>query len=73
MKRILEEKYIEVAHTNNPNQQYENAQATVSGMESDQIKLQSRIDDLTIDLVVSRESANAIKKKWTTTSIVKLN
>ena len=33
--------------------QYENAQATVSNMGYDQIKLQSRIDDLTSELVVS--------------------
>ena len=49
---------IAVAHTKNPNRQYENVQATVSDMESDQIKLQSRINDLTSDLVVSCESAN---------------
>ena len=40
-------------------------------MESDQIKLKSRIDHLTSDLVIYRESANKTKKNWTTTSIVR--
>ena len=50
---VCEEKDIAVAHTKNLNQQYENAQVTVSDMGSDQIKPQSRIDDLTSDLVLS--------------------
>ena len=36
-------------------------------------KLNSRIDDLTSDLVVSRESVNKIKTNWTTTRIVKFH
>ena len=54
LKRVCEEKIIEVVHTMNLSRQYENAQATVSEMESYQIKLQSRIDDITSDFVVSR-------------------
>ena len=42
-------------------------------MEYDQIKLHSRIDDLTSDLFVSSESANKIKTNWTTIRIVKFN
>ena len=53
LKPVREENYIAVAHTNNINQQYENAQATVSDMGSVQIKPQSHIDDITSDLVVS--------------------
>ena len=71
MKRVCEENYIAVAHTKNLNRQYENAQATVSDMSYDQIKLQSHIDDLTSDLAVSHESANEIKTNCTTTSIFK--
>ena len=48
-------------------------QATVIDMESDQIKLQSRINDLTSDLVVSCESANEINTNWNTTSVVKFH
>ena len=73
LKRVSEEKDIAVAHTKNLNLQYENAQATVTDVESDQIKLHSPIDDLTSDLFVSRESANKIKTNWTTTSIVKFH
>ena len=73
LKCVRKEKYIVVVHTKNTNRQYENAQARVSEMESDQIKLQGRIDDLTSDLVISRESANKIKKNWTKTSIFKRN
>ena len=65
--------YISVAHINNLNQQYENAQETVSDMEYYQITLQSRIYDLTSDLVVSRKSVNKIKTNWTTTSILKVH
>ena len=72
-KHVHEEKDIAGANTNNINIQYENAQATVSDTESDQIKLQSCIDDLTSDLVVTRESTNKIKENWTTTSIVKFH
>ena len=50
---VCEEKDIAVAHTKNPNQQYENTQATVSNMGSDQIKPYIRIYDLTSDLVLS--------------------
>ena len=71
LKRVCEEKIIEVVHTMNLSRQYENAQATVSEMESYQIKLQSRIDDITSDFVVSRESDNKITTNWTTTSTVK--
>ena len=39
LKCVRAEKNIAVAHTKNINGQYENAQATVSDMESDQIKL----------------------------------
>ena len=46
-------------------------QATVSDMEYDHIKLQSHIDDITIDLVVYCESDNKINKNCNTTSIVK--
>ena len=73
MKHVCEEKDIAVAHTNNINFQYNNAQATVSDMESDQIKLHSPIDDITSDLVVSRESSNKIKTNWATTFIVKFH
>ena len=72
LKRVREERDVAVAHTKNLNRQYKNSQVTVSDTESYQIKLQSLIDDLTSDLVVSRESANKIKTNWTTTSIVKI-
>ena len=39
LKHVHEEKDIAVAHTMNLNKQYDNAQAKVSGMEYDQIKL----------------------------------
>ena len=52
LNRVCEIKYISVVHTNILIRQYENAQATVSDMEYYQIKIQSRIDDLTSDLVV---------------------
>ena len=52
LKCVRAEKNIEVAHTKNINGKYENAQATVSDMESDQIKIQSCIYYLTSDLVV---------------------
>ena len=51
-ERFFKGKYIAIAHTNNINRQYENAHETVSDTESDQLKLQSRINDLTSDLVV---------------------
>ena len=73
LKCVREEKDIEVEHTKNINRKYENAQATVADIEYDQIELQSHIDYLTSDLVVSCKSANEIKKNWTRTSIVKLN
>ena len=73
LKRVCEEKDIAVAYIKNLNRQYENAQATLLDMESDQIKLQSRIDDITIELVVSCESANEIKTNCTTTIIVKFH
>ena len=69
LKRISEEKDVAIAHINNLNRQYENAQETVSDMGYDHIKLQSCIYDLTSDLVVSSESANEIKTNWNTTSI----
>ena len=67
---VCEEKDVAVAHKNNINQRYDNLKATVSDIESVHIKLQSRIDDITSDLVVSRESAYKIKTNWTTISIV---
>ena len=73
MKRISEEKDVAIAHINNLNRQYENAQETVPDMEYDQIKLHSCIDDITSDLVLSHGSANKIKTNWTTTRIVKLH
>ena len=73
MKRVCEEKDISVAHTKNINQQYENSQAIVSDMESDHIKLQIFIDDLTSELVVSIEIANKIKTNRTKTSIFKFH
>ena len=73
MKRVCEEKDISGEHTKNINKQYENEQTTVSDMESYQIKLQIPIDNVTNDLVVSRESANKIKTNWTTTRIVKFH
>ena len=71
MKRVCEENDTAVAHINNLNKQYEDAQAKVSDIKSDQIKLQSHIDDLTSDLVISRESATKIKTNWNTKIIVK--
>ena len=53
LKPFREENDIAVAHTKNINQQYENAQATVSDIVSDQIKTQIRIDHLTSYLVIS--------------------
>ena len=73
MKGVCEEKEIAVAHTNNINQQFKNKQATVSDMEYYQIKIQSRIDDLTSDLFVSCKSANEIKTNWTTKSVLKFH
>ena len=73
LKSVCEEKYIAVAPTKNLNRQYENVQAIVSEMESDQIKQKSRVDDITNDLVVSRENANKIKTNWTRTSIFKFH
>ena len=73
LKRVCEEKDIAGAHTKNINRQYDNAQAKVSDMESDRSKLQNCIDDLTSDLIVSRESANKIKTNWTTTGIFKFH
>ena len=72
-KRVCEEKDISVAHTKSISQQYDNVQATVSDMESYQIKLQSRIDNITSELVVSCESADKIKTYWTRTSILKFH
>ena len=62
LKPVCEEKDVEVAHTKNLNRRYENVQATVSDMVYYQIKLHSRIGDLTSDLVVSRESSNKLKQ-----------
>ena len=73
MKCVREEKDIEVEHTKNINRKYENAQATVADIEYDQIELQSHIDYLTSDLVVSCESANEIKARWTMKKIVKFH
>ena len=73
LKRVRGEKDITVAHIKNINRKYENVQATVPDMEYDQIKLQSRIDDITSVLVISHESTNKIKTNWTTTIIIKFH